>query len=90
MGGGMGRLPEWDVFYPWFQNCLYGRRDAMFAGVTGPDAHSKYPPGHLVLGSDAHSKLPPRASGTRTRCPPSGSDAPLHHTSLSSSFETNL
>ena len=27
MGGGTGRLPGRDVFYPGFKNCLYGRRD---------------------------------------------------------------
>ena len=33
MGGGTGRLPGRDVFYPGFKNCLYGRRDGMFAGT---------------------------------------------------------
>ena len=59
MGGGTGRLPEREVFYPWFQNFLYGRRDGMFAG---PDAPSKLPPpGHLVLGPDAplQDQMPP-------------------------------
>ena len=30
MGGGTGRLPVRDVFYPGFKNCLYGRRDGMY------------------------------------------------------------
>ena len=30
MGGGTGRLPGRDVFYPDFKNCLYGRRDGTF------------------------------------------------------------
>ena len=30
MGGGTARLPERDVFYPGFKNCLYGRRDGTF------------------------------------------------------------
>ena len=33
MGGGTGRLPGRDVSYPVFKNCLYGRRDGMFAGT---------------------------------------------------------
>ena len=33
MGGGTGRLPGRDVFHPVFKNCLYGRRDGMFAGT---------------------------------------------------------
>ena len=33
MGGGTGCLPGRDVFYPGFKNCLYGRRDGMFAGT---------------------------------------------------------
>ena len=31
MEGGTGRFPGRDVFYPAFKNCLYGRRDGMFA-----------------------------------------------------------
>ena len=31
MGGGTGRLPGRDVFYPGFKNCLYGRRDGTFS-----------------------------------------------------------
>ena len=34
MGSGTGRLQGRVVFYPGFKNCLYGRRDRMFA-VTG-------------------------------------------------------
>ena len=30
MGGGAGRLPGRDVFYPGFKNCLYGRLDRTF------------------------------------------------------------
>ena len=30
MGGGAGRLPGRDVFYPGFKNCLYERWDGTF------------------------------------------------------------
>ena len=33
MGGGTGHLPGRDIVYPGFKNCLYGRRDGMFAGT---------------------------------------------------------
>ena len=33
MGGGTGRLPGRNAFYLSFKNCLYGRRDGMFAGT---------------------------------------------------------
>ena len=33
MGGGTGRIPGQDVFHFGFRNCLFGRRDGMFAGT---------------------------------------------------------
>ena len=39
MGGGTGRLPGRDVFYLGFKNCLYGRRDGIFAGSFIPCLH---------------------------------------------------